>query len=460
MSSRAGVEKAIEELRALLGDRLSTSESVRAIHGRDESSFSETPPEAVATPATTEEVASVVRACGSHGVPLIPFGAGTSLEGHVLATRGGISIDLSAMDRILEVSPDDLDCRVQPGVHRMALNEHLGRQGLFFSVDPGADATLGGMASTRASGTTTVRYGSMRDNVLALEVVLASGEAIRTGTRARKSSAGYDLTRLFVGSEGTLGIITELTLRVHGIPERIGAAVCSFPTVRAAVDTAIAIVQLGIPVARCELVDGKAMAAINAYSQMSEPETPTLFLEFHGTDASVAEAAQQAGEIASGNGGSAFRWTADEGDRARLWKARHDYHFASRALRPGCKPVVTDAAVPVSRLAECIDETRADYEGLPFPTLVVGHVADGNFHTSLVIDPERPDEVEAARAAAKRLSARANRMGGTCTGEHGIGIGKREALVDELGPAVDVMRALKAALDPEGILNPGKIFLS
>ena len=451
------IDAVVGDLRPLLGARITTSESERAIHGRDESSFDEAPPQAVAYAASTDEVAAIVQACARHRVPLIPFGAGTSLEGHVLATQGGLALDLTQMDSILEVSGDDLDCRVQAGVRRMQLTEHLGRMGLFFSVDPGADATLGGMAATGASGTTTVRYGTMKENVLALEVVLASGEVIRTGTRARKTAAGYDLTHLFVGSEGTLGVITEVTLRCHGIPDRISAAVCSFPSVRAAVDTAIAIVQLGIPVARCELLDARSVAAVNAYSGLTEPEEPTLFLEFHGTEAGVEEAARSAGEIAAANGGGAFRWTASPEERTRLWKARHDYHFASRALRPGCRPVVTDVCVPVSRLADCIEETRADYESLPFPTLFVGHVADGNFHTSLVIDPTEPGETDLARAAAHRLSDRAHAMGGTCTGEHGIGIGKIGSLVDELGPAVDTMRALKTALDPLNILNPGKV---
>jgi len=449
---------ALGDLRALLGDRLQTSASVRGLHGRDESAHPEAAPDAVAFPASTTDVAEIVKICARSGTPIIPFGAGTSLEGHVLATRGGISVDLSAMDGILAVSPSDLDARVQPGVHRVALNEHLGKHGLFFSVDPGADATIGGMAATGASGTTTVRYGSMRENVIALEVVLADGTVIRTGTRARKSVAGYDLTRLFVGSEGTLGIITEVTLRVFGIPERVAAAVCSFPSVRAAVDTAITIVQLGIPVARCELLDANGMRAANAFSGLSEPEHPTLFLEFHGTEASVAEDAQAAGEIATGNGGGDFRWSVSQEERSRLWSARHDLHYAARALRPGATSIVTDVAVPVSRLAACIDETLADIDALPFPAVVIGHVADGNFHTSLVLMGDDQAERAAAATFTERLTARAHALGGTCTGEHGIGIGKRRALVAELGDAVGAMRALKRALDPLNIMNPGKIF--
>ncbi len=453
----ANTDAAIAALRARLGNRVTVSDSERALHGRDESAVPETPPEAVVYAESTEEVAGVVRACAEHHVPLVPFGAGTSLEGHVMATRGGISVDLTRMDRILQLNVEDLDVTVQAGVHRRALNKHLGRNGLFFSVDPGADATIGGMAATGASGTTTVRYGTMKDNVLAMEVVLASGEVIRTGTRARKSAAGYDLTRLFVGSEGTLGVITEVTLRVHGIPEHIAAAVCSFPSVRAAVDTTIAIVQLGIPVARCELLDTDAMRAVNAHGGLSEPESPTLFLEFHGTETSVAEDAKAAASIAETNGGSSFRRATATDERSALWRARHDYHYAIVAQRPGARSVVTDVCVPVSRLAACIDETLADLDELPFPTGLVGHVADGNFHTSLVIDPT--DERERARAAeyTARLTARAHALGGTCTGEHGIGLGKRDALRAEVGGAVEVMRAIKVALDPHDIMNPGKV---
>jgi len=460
MGAPTSAERAIEGLRGRFGDALTTSESDRAIHGRDEGSWPTHLPDAVVYPSSTEEVAEAVQICAEHRVPIVAFGAGTSLEGHVIATRGGISIDLSRMNAILEINVDDLDARVQAGVHRMALNEQLGRMGLFFSVDPGADATLGGMAATGAAGTTTVRYGSMRDNVLALRVVLADGTVIDTGTRARKSAAGYDLTRLFIGSEGTLGIITELTVRVYGIPEHIAAAVCSFPTVGDAVATAIEAVQLGIPVARCELLDAVGMRAVNEHAGMDEAEAPTLFLEFHGTEGSVSEDARAVGAIAGAHDGSAFRWATTQEERSRLWSARHNAWFAGLAMRPGCRSLATDAAVPVSRLAECIDQTQADMNALPFPALVIGHVADGNFHVQLLIDGENDGEMAVARAFTARLSARAHAMGGTCTGEHGIGFGKREALVAEAGPAVEVMRALKRALDPEGLLNPDKIFLA
>ena len=452
------IDATIDGLRALLGDRCSTSASVRAIHGRDESVFEAHLPDAVVLPTSTDEVAAIVRVCAQHASPIVPFGAGSGLEGHAIPIEGGISVDLSLMNRILEVSVDDLDVRVQAGVRRVELNEAIGWHGLFFSVDPGADASLGGMAATNASGTTTVRYGAMKENVLACEVVLPDGRVIRTGTRARKSAAGYDLTRLFIGSEGTLGILTELTLRVHGIPDHIAAASCSFPEVRAAVDTAIAIVQLGIPIARCELLDAAAMRAVNGYAGLSEPEEPTLFFEFHGTQASVAEDAQAAGAIAAEHGGSGFRWATRTEERSRLWRARHDVLFAARAQRPGCKVVPTDACVPISRLAECITASADELDALPFPTLIVGHVADGNFHAALMIDPSDPRERDLALGFTKELSARARLLGGTCTGEHGIGIGKREALVEERGAAVDVMRALKAALDPTGIMNPGKVF--
>lgn len=452
------IDAGLHALADLLGERVTTSTSVRAIHGRDESAHPERAPEAVVFPRSTDEVAAILRVCAAEQIPLIAFGAGTSLEGHVLAAHGGIAMDMGEMNKILAVHVEDLDVVVQPGVHRNALNEHLGRQGLFFSVDPGADATIGGMAATNASGTTTPRYGAMKQNVLALEVVLADGRVIRTGSRARKSSAGYDLTRLMVGSEGTLGIITELTLRAHGIPEQISAAVVSFPTIRNAVDTAIAIVQLGIPVARCELLDIRAMHAVNAYSNLGEIEAPTLFLEFHGTDVSVTEDARAAGEIAENHGGSSFRWSVAPAERARLWKARHEAFFAGRALRPGCRAIPTDAAVPVSRLADCIDETVAEMEVLPFPTKIVGHVADGNFHVAMMIDPDDQNERAEAAGFIERLSERARRMDGTCTGEHGIGIGKQDALIAEAGESVSVMRAIKQALDPLGILNPGKIF--
>jgi D-lactate dehydrogenase (cytochrome) len=450
-------ERASAELTELLGERLTTSPSQLDLHGRDESSLPPAPPDAVAFPRTTEEVAALVAVCARHGVPVIPFGAGSSLEGHVLATHGGLSVDTQLMDEIRRVSVADLDVTVQPGVRRRALEERLGRDGVFFSVDPGADASLGGMAATGASGTNTVRYGTMRENVLDLEVVLADGSVIHTGTRARKSSAGYDLTHLFIGSEGTLGIITELTLRLHAIPEAVSAATCSLPSVEAAVATAIAAVQVGIPVARCELLDAAMMRAVNEHSELDHPVAPTLFLEFHGTPASVEEDARYVAELARERGGSDFAWASRTEDRNRLWRARHNAYFAGKALRPGCRVITTDVCVPVSELAGCIEETLADMERLPFPAPLLGHVADGNFHAMLLIDPDDEEERRLAQDAYERLVARALAAGGTCTGEHGVGLGKRRAVLDEAGPAVAVMQSVKRALDPAGLFNPGKV---
>jgi D-lactate dehydrogenase (cytochrome) len=451
------LEGAIAALRALLGDRLSTSPSVLDLHGRDESSFAPALPDAVAFPRTTEEVAAIVRACADHAVPLIAFGTGSSLEGHVLAVEGGVSVDTSQMDRIMRISVDDLDATVQAGVRRTVLEKRLGGEGLFFSVDPGADASLGGMAATSASGTNTVRYGTMRDNVLSLEVVLADGSVITTGTRARKTSAGYDLTHLFIGSEGTLGIITELTLRLRPIPEAISSAICSFPSTHDAVATAIAVVQAGVPVARCELLDATSMRAVNAHAQLDHAEAPTLFLEFHGSPGGVEEDARYVEELARANGGGDFQWSARPDDRNRLWRARHNAYFAALGLRPGCRAISTDVCVPVSALADTIDATVADLETLPFPAPLLGHVADGNFHVILLIDPDAAGDRRAAEAVYARMVDRAIAAGGTCTGEHGVGLGKRRALADEAGPAVDVMRALKDTLDPRGLLNPGKV---
>jgi D-lactate dehydrogenase (cytochrome) len=451
------VEDAIGALRLLLGDRLSTSDSVRDLHGRDESAFPPAPPDAVAFPRSTEEVAAIVRTCAAHGTPVVAFGTGSSVEGQILAVAGGVALDTSLMDAILRVSIEDLDATVQPGVTRSALEKRIGGDGAFFSVDPGADASLGGMAATGASGTNTVRYGTMRENVLALEVVLADGRIIRTGTRARKSSAGYDLTHLFIGSEGTLGIITELTLRLRPIPEAISAAVCSFPTTRDAVGTAIAIVQSGVSIARCELLDATMMRAINAHAELGRPEAPTLFLEFHGSPAGVEEDARYVEELARGHGGGDFAWAARTEDRARLWRARHNAYFAGIGLRPGCRALTTDVCVPVSELAAAIDATIADVAGLPFPAPLLGHVADGNFHVMLLIDPDDPQDRRAAEAVYERIVDRAIAAGGTCTGEHGIGLGKRRALGAESGEAVEVMRALKRALDPSDRLNPGKV---
>jgi D-lactate dehydrogenase (cytochrome) len=451
------VQAAIDALGALLGDRVSTADSVRDVHGRDESAFPPAAPDAVAFPRSTGEVAAIVRVCGEHGVPVIPFGAGSSVEGQVLAVDGGIAVDTGLMDQVLRVSIEDLDVTVQAGVTRTALEKRVAGEGAFFSVDPGADATLGGMAATGASGTNTVRYGTMRENVLALEVVLADGRVIRTGTRARKSSAGYDLTHLFVGSEGTLGIITELTLRLRPIPEAISAAACSFPATQDAVGTAIAIVQSGVPVARCELLDATMMRAVNAHAGLDHPEAPTLFLEFHGTPAGVEEDARYVQELARERGGDDFAWATRTDDRARLWRARHNAYFAGIGLRPGCRALTTDVCVPVTELADTIDATIADVADLPFPAPLLGHVADGNFHLMLLIDADDPEDRRAAEAVYDRIVDRALAVGGTCTGEHGVGLGKRRALASEGGEAVEVMRALKRALDPEGRLNPGKV---
>jgi D-lactate dehydrogenase (cytochrome) len=452
------VEEAIGALGALLGDRLSISDSVLALHGHDESSFPDAPPDAVAFPRSTEEVAAIVRTCAEHGVPVIAFGTGSSVEGQTLAVEGGVALDTSLMDSILRVSIEDLDVTVQPGVTRTVLEKRVGGDGAFFSVDPGADASLGGMAATGASGTNTVRYGTMRENVLALEVVLADGRVIRTGTRARKSSAGYDLTHLFIGSEGTLGIITELTLRLRPIPEAISAAVCSFPTTQDAVATAIAIVQSGVPIARCELLDATMMGAVNAHDGLAHPESPTLFLEFHGSTAGVEEDARYVEELAHAHSGDDFTWATRQEDRSRLWRARHNAYFAGIGLRPGCRAISTDVCVPVSELAATIEATLADVAGLRFPAPLLGHVADGNFHVMLLIDPDDPDDRRAAEAVYERMVDRAIAVGGTCTGEHGVGLGKRRALGAQSGEAVEVMRALKHALDPSDCLNPGKMF--
>ena len=452
------MERALEELRALLGDRLATSESVLGLHSHDESRFAARAPDAVAFPRSTEEVAAVVKVCASHAVPLIPWGTGSSLEGHVLPVDGGVTLDLSGIDRILEVNAEDLDCRVQAGVHRLALEERLGRDGLFFAVDPGADATLGGMAATAASGTRTTRYGTMRENVLALEAVLADGSVVRTGTRARKSSAGYDLTRLLIGSEGTLAVITELTLRIHGIPEEIAAARCAFGDLAGAVATVTEAVQLGIPMARCELLDPASIRAVNAHAGLGEDEAYTLFLEFHGGPRSVAEQVEGVQEIAARNGGGEFGWAATTDERNRLWRARHNAYFACLALRPGARAQTTDVCVPVSRLAESITASAEHARELPFPAAMVGHVADGNYHWACLVDTDSEAELEALQQFVDAMVSRAQAAGGTCTGEHGVGIGKRQYLRDQSGEgAVEAMRALKRALDPQGILNPGKV---
>jgi len=447
----------IGELRALLGELLSTARAVREHHGKDASYHAMEAPDAVAFATGTEEVAAIVKACARHKRPVIAFGTGTSLEGQVQAARGGICIDVSGMNQILEVNEADLDCRVQAGVTRKTLNTYLRDTGLFFPIDPGADASLGGMAATAASGTNAVRYGTMRNNVMGLTVVLADGRVIRTGGRARKSSAGYDLTRLFVGSEGTLGVITEVQLRLYGIPEAVSAAVCSFDTLAGAVDTVILTIQSGIPVARIELLDEMQVKAINAYSKLDYPVKPTLFFEFHGTEAGVREQAEMVGEIARDYGGSNFKWETQQEDRNRLWQARHDAYFANLALRPGSKAWATDVCVPISRLAECILETRRDIDECGVLAPIVGHVGDGNFHLTFVLDPDDPEDMKRAEAVNDRMVMRAIAMGGTCTGEHGVGTGKMRFLQAEHGEALAVMRQLKQALDPDNIMNPGKI---
>lgn len=448
----------IGALRGLLGERLSTAAAVREQHGHDESYHETFAPDAVAFVRSTEEVQEVVRLCAEHRRPVIPFGTGTSLEGHVAALHGGISIDLTGMNRVLEVNAEDMDCRVEAGVTRKQLNEHLRDTGLMFPIDPGADASIGGMTATRASGTNAVRYGTMRENVMGLTVVMADGRVIRTGGRSRKSAAGYDLTRLFVGSEGTLGVMTEVQLRLHGIPEAISSAVCSFETMKGAVDTVIATIQMGIPVARIELLDEVQMAACNRYSKLDYPDAPTLFFEFHGTEASVREQAERVGEIAGEFGGGHFRWATRPEERSALWQARHDAYYAGLALRPGAKGWATDVCVPISKLADCILETKRDIEESGLLAPVVGHVGDGNFHLVYVIDPDDSEEMKRASEHNDRMVLRALALGGTCTGEHGIGYGKMQFLQAEHGDAVGVMRSIKQALDPDNIMNPGKIF--
>jgi len=449
----------VEELRGRFGDRFSTAAAVREHHGRDESPFDAVPPDAVVHALDADEVAAVVTACARHRVPVIPYGVGTSLEGHLLAVQGGISIDLSQMNRVVAINAEDLTATVQPGVTRKQLNDELKDTGLFFPIDPGADATIGGMSATRASGTNAVRYGSMRENVLGLEVVTAAGERIRTGTRARKSAAGYDLTRLFVGSEGTLGVITEVTVRLYPQPEALSAATVSFPTVKGAVDTVIQTIQLGVPVARSEFLDASSVRAINAYSKLDLREQTTLFFEFHGSEAGVAEQAQTVQEIARENGGEDFEWATRPEDRSRLWNARHNAYFAGLQLRPGARAITTDTCVPISRLADSLLGAHEILSRAKVPTAIVGHVGDGNFHCMLLVDPDDRDEI----AECERLNAEIVRlavsMGGTCTGEHGIGLHKIEFLREEAGEgAIGMMRSIKRALDPDNIMNPGKIF--
>jgi D-lactate dehydrogenase (cytochrome) len=452
------IGSAARELRQLLGSRATDAAAVREHHSHGESYHTPAAPDLVCFPQTTDEVAAIVTIAAAHHLPVVPFGAGTSLEGHVHAIRGGITIDLREMRTIVRVSVDDLDVTVQAGVTRLQLNKALNNTGLTFPVDPGADATLGGMAATRASGTTAVRYGTMRENVLGLTVVLADGTVIHTGTRARKSSAGYDLTRLFVGSEGTLGVITEVTLRLHPLPEAVSAAVCAFASIQGAVETVIATIQLGVPVARIELLDEVQLDAVNRYSKTSYPVAPTLFFEFHSDSARhVADQAEAVQALAAERGGQGFQWATHLEDRARLWQARHDALYAALALRPGSRGWTTDVCVPISRLAECVIETKRENAGASFPICLVGHAGDGNFHLIYVLDPANPAELEEARRLNELMVLRALAMGGTCSGEHGVGIGKMKFLEREHGAALEVMRTIKRALDPDNRMNPGKM---
>ncbi len=449
---------ALEKLTARFGNRLITSLAVREQHAHTTTWLPSQPPDGVVMAQETPDIQDTVRICAAHGVPVIAFGTGTSLEGHVNAPVGGICIDLRDMNRVLAVHAEDLDCVIEPGVTRKALNEHLRDQGLFFPIDPGADASLGGMAATRASGTNAVRYGTMRDNVLALKVVRGDGEIIKTGTRAKKSSAGYDLTHMFIGAEGTLGIICELTMKLRGIPETIAAAACSFETLRGACQATIHAIQIGIPLARIELLNSEQVKACNSYSKLALPETPLLLLEFHGSAVEVAEQSKTFGEIAKECGGGDFTWTTKPEDRTKLWQARHDAYWAAKALRPGAGVVSTDVCVPISRLADCVGETEEDLKRFKLVSPIVGHVGDGNFHCLVACDVNDSDEMARGEDFMHRLVERAQAMDGTCTGEHGIGQGKQKYLEAELGSeALDAMRALKRALDPQNIFNPGKI---
>jgi D-lactate dehydrogenase (cytochrome) len=455
---RKAVEDVIATLAAQFGNRLVTSRAVREQHGNTVTWIENQPPDAVLFPQSTADVQQVVRVCAAARVPVIPFGVGTSLEGQVNAPNGGISLDFRDMNRVLAVHAEDLDCVVEPGITRKTLNEQLRDQGVFFPIDPGADASLGGMAATRASGTNAVRYGTMKDNVLALKAVMADGEVLTTARRAKKTSAGYDLTRLIIGSEGTLGVITELTLKLAGIPEAISGGVCPFPTVEACCKATIMTIQSGIPVARVELLDALQVRAVNLYSKIGLPETPMLLLEFHGTEAGVAEQSERFGEIAQEFGGGPFEWATRQEDRTRLWEARHNAALSCKALRPGAHLVATDVCVPISRLAECVVETQRDIEASRILAPIVGHVGDGNFHLSLLVDMNDADEVTRARTLSQRLVERALTMDGTCTGEHGVGQGKMKYLLAEHGePALAAMRAIKRTLDPLDIMNPGKI---
>jgi len=450
----------IDALKARFGERCSTALVVREQHGRDESAYTTVPPPAAVVFAeNTADVAAAVQLASQYAVPVIPFGVGSSLEGHLLAIQGGISIDVSRMNKVLAVNAEDLTVTVQAGVTRKQLNEEIRSTGLFFPIDPGADATIGGMSATRASGTNAVRYGTMRENVLALEVVTASGDVIRTGTRAKKSSAGYDLTRLMVGSEGTLGVMTEITLRIYPLPEAISAAICSFPSIEAAVRSTIQIIQMGIPIARVELIDANTVRMVNAHSKLSLREEPLLLMEFHGSPASVKEQAETVQEIASEHGGNAFEWAVTPEERTRLWTARHNAYFAAIQSKPGCRAISTDTCVPISRLADCLLDSVAEADASGLPYFLVGHVGDGNFHFGYLIDPASPEEYATAEQLNHQLVHRALKLGGTCTGEHGVGMHKMDFLRTEAGDgAIDVMRTIKRALDPKNIMNPGKIF--
>jgi D-lactate dehydrogenase (cytochrome) len=449
----------LDALKVRFGDQLSTALVVREQHGRDESAFSVPPPSAVVFAQNTADVADAVRLAAQYKVPVIPFGVGSSLEGHLLAVQGGISIDVSRMAQVLAIHAEDLTVTVQPGVTRKQLNEAVKSTGLFFPIDPGADATIGGMAATRASGTNAVRYGTMRENVLALEVVTASGEVIRTGTQAKKSSAGYDLTRLMVGSEGTLGVMTEITVKLYPLPEAVMAATCSFPSLADAVNTTIALIQLGVPIARCELIDANTVRMVNAHSKTTLPESAMLLMEFHGSPASAKEQVATVQEIAADYGGETFEWAETPEERTRLWTARHNAYFAGIQSRPGCKAITTDTCVPISHLADALLDSVAEAQAADVPYFLVGHVGDGNFHMGYLIDPDNAQERALAEQLNTQLVHRALQLGGTCTGEHGVGLHKQEFLVSETGAgAVNMMRTIKRALDPDNILNPGKIF--
>jgi D-lactate dehydrogenase (cytochrome) len=451
-------QSVLAELKALLGDRVSTSAAVREHHGKDESYFPYALPDVVVFVRSTEEVKDVVDICRRHRVPMIPYGVGTSLEGHILAVQGGVCIDLSQMNQVLTVHEEDLDAVVQAGVTRKQLNEHIKHTGLFFPVDPGADATLGGMAATRASGTNAVRYGTMRENVLSLKVVLADGRIIQTSRRAKKSAAGYDLTRLFVGSEGTLGIITEVTVRLYPVQEAMSAAVCAFDSVDGCTNTVIQTIQSGIPIARCDIVCELTVDAINKFKKTNYRVAPTVFFEFHGSKTSVVEQAEAVQAIAKEHGGKDFVWATKPEERTQLWQARHDAYFACLQIRPGSRAVSTDVCVPISRLAECVHETMEDVKSYFAPVPLLGHIGDGNFHLMLLVDPNKPEETEIAKTFNKRLVERALRLEGTCTGEHGVGLGKMASMQMELGDdVVDVMRDIKKVFDPHNLMNPGKV---